>query len=321
MQDATDPPSRWPFSALAWRLVLFGLVPAVLIAMYGTWRSAVNFIQTDPRYCAQCHVTQDQYKFWAQDAHQNVACQSCHKQTLEQAADMFRAYVLRSQAVPTTGQAAPAKGRGERLHDPEVPQRACAICHFDRTGVFPSIEGSVGHEMHLKQPNVTCKSCHGQSLHRYRNAIDSCGDCHKKETVRIAGMATLHCNACHSFRKQGATLLPSEHDCIDCHASRGVEIRDYSKDHHMANFACSVCHRPHDATPQGLIECASCHTHMERKGLHAVTDHQTCTDCHKAHTWRVTNTECLACHNDLKANANGKPHGEGAACQSCHAAK
>ena len=294
--------------------MLFGLVPAVLIAMYGSWRYTAHYVQTDPRYCAQCHVTQDQFMFWARDAHQKVACQSCHKQTLEQAADMFRAYVTQAKPVPATG-------RGARLHDPEVPMSACATCHFDKTGDVPNIAGSAGHELHLKQPNVTCKSCHGQSLHRYANAIDSCHTCHEKQTVRIAGMATLHCNACHSFRNKAATLLPSEHDCVDCHASRGIEIRDYSKDHHMANFACSVCHRPHDATPQGLTGCTSCHTHMERRGLHAQENHQRCTDCHKAHTWRVTNTECLACHTTLQADGNGKAHGDGAACQSCHAGK
>jgi hypothetical protein len=296
---------------LAWRLVLFGVVPAALLAMYGSWRKAADYIQNDPRYCQQCHVTQEAYMFWAQDAHQTVACQSCHKQTLQQAADMFRAYVLAKKEVPSTG-------GGARLHDPEVPMTACAVCHFDRTGALPSIEGSIGHEVHLKQPDVTCKSCHGQSLHRYRNAIDSCRDCHQKETVRITGMATLHCNACHNFRKQAPTLLPSERDCIDCHAARNVEIRDYSKDHHMANFACSVCHRPHDATPQGVISCASCHTHMERKGLHAQENHQTCTDCHQAHNWKVTNDACLTCHTP-KPDGQGKPHGNGAACQSCHA--
>ncbi len=308
MRDATDPPSRWPFTTTAWRLLLFGLTPALLLAMYVTWRSTANYIQTDPRYCAQCHVAREQLAFWAPGSHQKVACQSCHKQTLEQAADMFRAYVLRNQTMPKSGQP-------RRLHAPDVPMSACAGCHFDQTGPVPSIAGTVGHEMHLKQPNVTCKSCHGRAIHKYANAVDSCGQCHEKETVRITGMAPLHCNACHSFRKHAATLLPSQHDCIDCHASRGVAFKDYSKDHHMANFACSVCHRPHDATPQGLVGCASCHTHMERRGLHAEAEHQQCVDCHKAHTWRVTNTECMVCHDGMKS------HGAGAACQSCHSGK
>ena len=308
MRDATDPPPGWPFTAGAWRLTLFGLVPAVLVAMYGTWRSTANFIQTDPRYCAQCHVTQDQYLFWTQDAHQKVACQACHKQTLEQAADMFRAYVLSNQTVP-------ASGHGNRLHAPRVPMASCTACHGHKVGNLPTIEGSAGHEMHLRQTGVTCKSCHGKAIHRYANAIEFCGDCHKKETVRISGMARLHCNACHSFRKRSTTLLPSQKDCIDCHASRGVEFKDYSKDHHMANFACSVCHRPHDSTPQGLVGCTTCHTHMERRGLHAQMGHERCVDCHRAHTWSVSNAECMNCHADMK------PHGAGAACQSCHSGK
>lgn len=308
MRDATDPPVQWPFTARAWRLLLFGLTPALLVAMYATWHSTANYIQTDPRYCAQCHEIQEQYAFWEQRSHQNVACQSCHKQTLEQAADMFRAYVIRNQTVPTSDHRA-------RLHDPDVPMSACATCHFAKTGDAPSIAGTVGHEMHLKQPRVTCKSCHGKGMHQSTNAIDSCAECHKKETVRITGMAPLHCNACHSFRKHATTLLPSQRDCIDCHASRGVAFKDYSADHHMANFACSVCHRPHDATPQGLVGCTSCHTHMERRGLHAESEHQQCADCHKAHTWRVTNAECMACHDGMKV------HGAGAACQSCHSGK
>ena len=309
MPAVTDPPPRWPFSPTAWRILLFGVTPALILVMYGSWRATAHFIQTDPKYCAQCHVKQEQYLFWAPDAHAKVACQACHKQTLEQAADMFRAYVLRNQTVPASGHVQP-------LHEADVPMSACTTCHFAQAGRLPSIAGTAGHELHLKQPDVTCKSCHGKTIHRNTNAIDACATCHEKETVRITGMAPLHCNACHSFRKQAPTLLPSQRDCIDCHASRKVAFRDYSKDRHMANFACSVCHRPHDATPQGLIGCASCHTHMERKGLHANPDHQSCGDCHKAHTWRVTNAECLKCH------ADAKPHSDpGAACQSCHTGK
>ena len=308
MRDATDPPTRWPFTAVAWRLVLFGLTPALLIGMYAAWRSTAHYIQTDPRYCAQCHVTQEQYVFAAQGSHQNVACQACHKQTLEQAADMFRAYVLRNQPVPKSGHRNP-------LHEADVPMAACSTCHFGKVSGTPSIAGTIGHEMHLKQPKVTCKSCHDKGIHRDANALETCKACHEKETVRITGMAPLHCNACHSFRKQATTLLPSQRDCIDCHASRNVKFKDYSKDQHMANFACSVCHRPHDASPQGLIQCTSCHTHMERKGLHANDEHQTCTDCHKAHTWQVSKAECMACHDGMKA------HGDGAACQSCHKGK
>ena len=309
MRDATDPPPRWPFSPRAWHVLLFGVTPLLLLGGFASWQATAHYVQTNPAYCGQCHVTQDQYQFWAPSAHQKVACQSCHEQTVAAAADMFRAYVRHDKTAPAPGQ------HVQPLHAPDVPMNGCTGCHYGKAISAPNIAGSVGHEMHLKQPKVTCKSCHGKTIHGYAAATDSCSDCHKKETVQIDGMARLHCNACHSFTKRDKTLLPSQRDCVDCHAARGVATKAFASDRHMANFACSVCHRPHEAGSKAVVACASCHTGMERHGLHAIGDHNTCTDCHAAHTWEVTKSACMNCHSDMKA------HGESAACQSCHKGK
>jgi hypothetical protein len=288
------------------RRIALLLALGLLAAGYGSWRRTAAWIEGDPQFCGQCHVTQDQYLLWEQDAHRKVACQACHRQTLQQAGDMLRAYV--------GGQGAGRLGRPDPLHTSKVPMNTCTGCHGHAQAGRKHIAGSAGHDVHLNSPKVTCKSCHGKTIHRSAEPMEACGDCHQ-EAVRITGMARLHCTACHDFRARKDDLLPARAVCVDCHASRGVEVRDYSQDRHMSNLACSVCHRPHQQGPEAIQACTGCHAHRERHGLHASSGHQGCTDCHAPHTWEVSPAACKTCH------ATAPAHGDDGPCWRCHDAR
>ncbi|MBI5607429.1 MAG: hypothetical protein HY902_00960 [Deltaproteobacteria bacterium] len=259
-----------------------------------SWRQVVHHVENDSKFCTNCHVAQEQYQLWQKSAHRDVACQKCHRQTLEQAADMLKAYA--------SGRDPTRPGSLAAVHSPKVAMSACTACHGKPMPDHAPVHASAGHALHLRQPDVRCNSCHGASMHQNIDPLESCGHCHKEE-VRIAGMSKLHCNACHDFRTKRDDLIPSQAQCIDCHAARGIYVPDFSKDHHMANFGCGTCHRPHGKGDNRIVACTTCHSPKSLKGIHVIGDHGTCGDCHKPHLWQVSLRACLECHdlNDLNA--------------------
>jgi hypothetical protein len=260
-----------------------------VVAAYASWRQVVHSVEHDSQFCANCHEPQEQYQLWQKSAHHDVACQDCHHQTLEQAAEMLRAYA--------SGRDPTKPGSVAAVHSPKVPMSACTACHGKPMPGHAPIHVSAGHALHLRQPNVRCDSCHGASMHKNVDPLDACGKCHE-EQVRIAGMSKLHCNACHDFRTKRDDLLPSQAQCIDCHSARGIYVPDYSKDHHMANLGCGTCHRPHGKGQDRIVACTSCHKRKLPSAIHDIADHSNCGDCHKPHLWRVSLSACRECHDN-----------------------
>ena len=62
-----------------------------------------------------------------------------------------------------------------------------------------------------------------------------------------------------------------------------------------------------------LIEQSLLVQEMKKGGLHKNPGHQHCTDCHKPHTWKFEQPDCLRCHASAGDHAGKK------ACAGCHA--
>ncbi|MFZ4579848.1 MAG: hypothetical protein ACOYOB_15775 [Myxococcota bacterium] len=302
----TETPPGGGRRSLLLKVALLCGVPALLGLAFASFRSFEHYVQHDPDFCAQCHVTQDQYTMWAEGEHHNVPCQACHEQTTAQALDSLRGFISSE----------PAKGSGPhtKVHSPKVPVNACIRCHEKKVGDWPQIGKSIGHKVHLKQGDITCKSCHARTIHKFGAALDACPDCHKGQAVRTTGMEKLHCNACHNFLNTNDTLIPTRRVCLDCHAARSVSMPERAQNEHMARFSCGVCHLPHQDKKTAHDQCLSCHEGIQQHpGLHAVPDHAACQDCHQAHTWLPQRKLCLECHDD-----KDKHHSEQTNCWSCH---
>jgi len=165
-----------------------------------------------------------------------------------------------------------------------------------------------------------------------------CFRCHDGKHVSKNGkVLTRECTACHTMPQRGPIealgALPPITDetwhpfplegkhaeilCNRCH-SPGVRPK----------MDCAACHKL-DAKAPMMSDCTTCHSapgvklpvsgcktcHDTLGGLHKKGGHPAaeCVDCHKPHTWKVTErAACLTCHDDKK-NHNAPNF-----CGDCH---
>lgn len=293
----------WPLHSRTAQLLAFGLGPALALLAYTSYGQVRAYIERDPAYCAQCHVTRDQYVVWDQDAHHRVACQKCHQQTVEEAASMMKAYV--------DGGHAARSGKATKLHAGWVEDQTCLRCHGAQGSSRATMADSPGHKLHLELPKVTCLSCHARGIHRHSEPASACQKCHDER----AGAGCAHdgqCTACHTFVGKQSSLLPSRATCEGCHQLYGIGKTEHRSDPHGGSFDCSVCHRPHVPSGPKVVACTSCHSGMEKRGFHGSAGHSDCRDCHAPHRWDASKVDCRDCHDgDHVDNAKD-------ACRSCH---
>ena len=301
-----EPLLPWPLHTRAAQLLAFGLAPALVLLAYSSYLDIKSYIERDPAYCAQCHVTRDQYVVWDQDAHHRVPCQKCHQQTVQEAVTMMQAYVEGGRASKT--------GKTQMPHSAWVEDQTCLRCHGPQGSSRVSMADSPGHKLHLELPKVTCLSCHARGIHRHSEPGSSCQKCHDERSK--SGCANDgQCSACHTFVGQDSSLLPSRHTCEGCHQLYRVGKSDHAGDPHAGSLDCSVCHRPHVPSGPKVVSCTSCHTGMERRGFHASAGHSDCRDCHKPHSWDASKVDCGDCHDgDHVEKAKGD-------CRSCHSVR
>lgn len=310
------------------------LIVAVAVAIGGAglyMYETYDFVQHDNEFCLTCHLMEEPYERFAQSAHRDLGCKACHQPTFAARTAMALTQVTEN---PDSLSA-----------HAEVPNERCAECHIEGDPEkWRIIENTAGHEVHLASDDpslagLQCVECHATSIHEFAPTNRTCGqaDCHPDVRVELGrmGQLTIHCVACHEFAQPvdetagtgelaaSGPLAPQREECLSCHQMRQM-LGDLPDDEpHGAQ--CGLCHNPHEQTrPEDAIATCTnsgCHAradtidtfHHQRASI----DLQACANCHRAHTFRVDEENCLSCHEDIfrgeRIGAAESPRGHEAA--------
>ena len=292
---------------------------AVGLIAVAAWAGTVswNYMMHDNDFCTACHVMGPSFQRFATSEHSTLNCHDCHQQSIFASTRQLYLWVV---------------DRPEEIGDhAPVPTARCTDCHqTERDSTWQRILQTAGHITHLASDSsvladVECVTCHGQEVHRFVPASETCGqaDCHASETTqivlgRMASQTGFHCISCHEFTvplAAGTTvagaeeaLTPSQSQCLACHDMEElIDPFDPANEPHGA--VCGDCHNPHtQQTPEAAITtCASagCHAAADtlspfHRGI-AQAELANCTGCHAAHDWRVDGSACTSCHADVLA--------------------
>ncbi|MCK6574623.1 hypothetical protein L6V77_26405 [Myxococcota bacterium] len=286
---------------LFWVLTAFALA-AVVAAAIGYFRF-VEFVETDPAFCARCHPIEPELLLWTRSQHRKIRCQSCHHESEEGALGILRAFAFQ-RTNPDGSSYAP--------HTQTLVVETCGGCHLSHDPSWPQIGQSTGHLVHVNRQGESCLRCHGESIHGVGGPGETCRECHRDRMIVMDAMGDDHCLACHNFMTTQDTLAPPRDRCLNCHRRRGVEMPAFPENAPMARQPCSDCHRPHANASNVFVPCAKCHEETLSHGLHAHPKHDVCGTCHQAHTWDTRQAQCIACH------AEPVDHHRDQRCWSCH---
>lgn len=301
---------------------LASLAAVVLVLAVTGGTVSWNYMQHDNDFCTGCHVMGPAYLRFTQSGHAELSCHDCHRQSIFASARQLHLWVKDRPA--EIGEHAP------------VPSEVCAQCHIndDPAENWPQIAATQGHLAHLESDssalaNIQCVTCHGQEVHQFRPADQTCGQagCHAPDRTQIVlgdmtGAEGLHCVACHDFTaprevatpvdSATALLTPGLAQCTSCHEMEELFAGyDPLRDPHEGR--CGACHNPHvqDRPELALRACtdAGCHARPDTLSTFHIglPDEvtQDCTECHKPHVWVRDGNDCASCHADVLAAATG----------------
>lgn len=294
-----------------------GIVLLAVVAVGGgvSW----NYMQHDNDFCTGCHVMEGAFERFTESGHSELNCHDCHQQSIFASSRQLHLWI---------------RDRPEEIGDhAKVANEICTKCHIndDPADNWFQIAATVGHVAHLESDssalaNVQCVTCHGQEVHQFMPADQTCGqsECHSTDDTDIilGGMTEaegIHCVACHEFTavrvapapvdSTTGLLTPGLRQCFSCHEMEDLWA-DYDPllDPHDAR--CGACHNPHeqDRPELALKSCtaAGCHTRPDTLStLHVGLGEETeenCTGCHKPHSWSLDGDDCAACHEDADGN-------------------
>jgi hypothetical protein len=296
------------------QVAIVGAAFVVALVAAGSGLYGYNYVMHQNDFCQSCHIMDVPWNRFQVSAHKALECHACHRQPLYfSSVELFYWLTERRMAVP--------------VHD-RVPTAVCGECHM-RKGTDSArtlVTLTAGHVVHLESDsaalkNVECVTCHGRDFHRFTPTNSSCAQsgCHTNTRVQLGAMSRqgfLHCTTCHDFRSTvapGVTVAqargklgPKALDCGMCHAmTEKIAKYDLAADPHKGN--CGMCHDVHKQTePKDAFKtCANaqCHASADtltafHRGLggHAIDQ---CGACHRAHSWKVNGTNCLACHKTI----------------------
>ena len=285
---------------------------------FGSW--SWNYMQHDNDFCVSCHVMTPAFSRFQTSEHRKLECHDCHRQSVfASARELYYWVAERPEKIPP--------------HAP-VPTRICAECHIqDRPdSAWQRIVAMAGHRVHLESDSsalkdVKCVTCHGQELHRFVPADQTCAQsgCHEQVEIKLGKMrnqTALHCAGCHQFTRPvseevavdtaRAGLVPRQNECFACHEMRErMEGFDALLDPHEGS--CGACHNPHEQeTPAAAFEScttSACHVGPDtltpfHRGIAAAALAK-CGDCHVAHEWTMKETTCLTCHEEILRDEGG----------------
>jgi hypothetical protein len=244
-----------------------------------------RYIESDPGYCAICHLTEEGYSSWERSPHYLIACQSCHKMTVIEGNKLLLTYYLKGSESVT------------QEHGRIAPWKTCIECH-NREAAQGSItfKNSFGHARHVFMKSISCDNCHKGELHDLKVNSVNCRQCHADKLVHGMGTSGMNCLNCHRFTDRSESLVSSER-CLKCHTNipeQGI----------MSQLKCHECHKPHSRLKSSSKDClGECHSNEARVGQHElhfnITDLK-CQDCHEPHLWEVGAEKakglCDRCH-------------------------
>ena len=282
---------------------------------------AYDYIEHDNEFCLTCHLMAEPYERFAQSAHRDLGCKSCHKPTFIGRSRMALTQIIENPDVLE--------------EHAEVANSKCEGCHVKGDPEkWEQIANTAGHRVHLesKDPalkDVKCVECHSSNVHEFAATEKTCaqGGCHENVEIRLGKMSrlTLHCALCHDFKRDVPredvptdslqhALAPNAEECLSCHQMRRLVADEFTgADPHEAQ--CALCHNPHkQATPQQALQsCATggCHSQADtltpmHRGLPEGGLAQ-CTQCHQAHKFEAPTNGCLGCHQDIFNDAPAGP--------------
>ena len=301
-------PPAWKMGFAAVMLVLLGGVGFVGLK---SW----NFMMHDNGFCTGCHVMNVPFRKFTASEHSELGCHDCHRQGMT--ANVRQLYQWVAERPEEIGAHAP------------VPNRICAECHIQRDAdsTWKRISATAGHAIHLnaRSPamrDMQCVTCHGEEVHRFKPAEQTCAQsgCHdavRIELGRMAGQSSLHCSTCHQFTaptveanptdSARAALVPNQEQCLECHEMR-EQMRTFKPENDPHDGVCGACHNPHtQTTTKGAYQScgtSNCHARSDtltamHRGLTGRHKLETCGACHVAHTWKAQATDCRSCHTGI----------------------
>jgi hypothetical protein len=273
---------------------------------------AQDYMENDPSFCNQCHVMETAYKAWQQSVHGGINCHECHHATTA-AKNMMLIQTIFLAPEEVTDPYVKTKGTVN------VPFEYCVKCHWRKNPEYPNapkINNSMGHAIHVFIHEKECADCHATDrLHGFPARLDLCLKCHAGQVDYIhgksAGESVVSCLSCHTDRTQD--IKPDRATCLSCHKQFGPNPDEQQELMHMR---CSICHKPHDperTKPKPEV-CLGCHPAIKDQEVHTLHFEQleTCTDCHRAHHWRLTRSDiedtCGNCHEPRSPEAFYLPH-------------
>ncbi|HAP66504.1 MAG TPA: hypothetical protein DCQ99_01535 [Nitrospinae bacterium] len=276
-----------------------------------------DYLENDPIFCKSCHIMETAFASWEKSVHVGVNCHDCHHISPQEGAHLFYSFIVqRPESVPPR--------HGKII----VAGKFCIQCHLERDEKYPqavSIRASQFHEKHGFEKKIECSKCHGYKTHEFLPEERFCVMCHEGKEVHGAGMVELACLNCHSDRTKD--LRPEREKCLFCHGSDEIRVQLIREERldvkHFTpspekikaaikinipadskhQFDCYACHIPHEKARPDWSECINCHGDIVNTGkheLHMKVMNINCGECHKLHSWVVTEEQakkgCIKCH-------------------------
>ena len=319
----------WQWIVTRERRLQWTLAAALLVVLAGAVAAGTvswNYVQHDNGFCTGCHVMKPAFQEFVarEDKHDILHCHDCHQQSVF--ASMRQLYLWVAERPTAIGPHA------------KVANAVCERCHV--TGereTWQRIASTAGHRVHLESDsafmqNLQCVTCHGETVHRFVPAKQTCGqsNCHEESATRIvlgrmAGQTAVHCVACHRFTADvpalattdsaRGTLVPAQQQCLGCHEMRAV-LADFDAARDPHGGTCGTCHNPHEQTvPEAAVRsCGSgqCHAaDWRQEPFHQGAAHRRitrqCLTCHEPHRARVDASDCEGCHRSVRERTRLRP--------------
>ncbi len=308
--------------------------------------------------CLKCHnpdyfkpapsFSHTNARFQLKGKHGNVACEKCHRITVNNGKKFQEFKSLKFGACTDCHKDPHQNKFGQdcaRCHNEESFLSVKAIKGFDHSRTKFPLEG--------KHLSISCTVCHKT---KYTDPIrhDKCNDCHSdyhKKQFAVNGVSP-DCSLCHNVKgfssfvytfeqhNQGAFPLKGSHlavPCIECHKSEkewsfrniGKRCKDCHKDIHLnfiplkyyPNGECKNCH---DESAWSAVNFDHSKTSFLLTGAH---EKQSCRLCHfredKANNpvqkFSGLPVRCFDCHSDIH-NRQFEKKGI-TECSTCHSSK